>query len=272
MAAAGVVAALGLLASDLPVVLPASRVERSLGELVPGVALTLRADPAGITVTMLAGAVTLAALAEGGRRPVERAGLMLCLTATCLAALAGNTVLLLGGLELGNVGAVLLAAGAGPVGRRAKVGLAVQHVAALGLLAASVQLQNGVGTTDLSALPSRALTWWNVAAPWALAGSVRLLGAAGLPSAAGERPSSSWAAVAAAPTGLIVLLRLDEASGDAGLPAFLAALMVAGGIAVGLLAAIEALRRHALPAAAGRALGVAAAGPVIVLAGVVTQP
>ena len=161
LAAVGVVAALALLAGDLPVVLPASRVERSLGDLVPGVALTLRADPAGVTVAMLAGAVTLAALAEGGRRPAERAGLLLCLTASCLAALAGNTVLLLGGLELGNVGAVLLAAGAGPLGRRARVGLAVQHVAALGLLAASVQLQNGVGTTDLSALPARALTWWN---------------------------------------------------------------------------------------------------------------
>jgi len=272
VAAVGVLAALALLASDLPVVLPASRVERSLGQLVPGVALTLRADPAGITVAMLAGAVTLAALAEGGRRPVERAGLVLCLTATCLAALAGNTVLLLGGLELGNVGAVLLAAGAGPLGRRARAGLAVQHIAALGLLAASVQLQNGVGTTDLSALPARALTWWTVAAPWALAGSVRLLGAAGLPSVAGARPSSSWTAVAAAPAGLIVLLRLDEASGDAGLPALLAAVMVGGGIAVGVVAAIEALRRHAVPAAAGRALGVAAAGPVIVLAGVVTQP
>jgi len=272
LAAVGVVAALALLAGDLPVVLPASRVERSLGDLVPGVALTLRADPAGITVAMLAGAVTLAALAEGGRRPAERAGLLLCLTASCLAALAGNTVLLLGGLELGNVGAVLLAAGAGPLGRRARVGLAVQHVAALGLLAASVQLQKGVGTTDLSALPARALTWWNVAAPWALAGSVRLLGAAGLPSTPGERPSSSWAAVAAAPAGLIVLLRLDEAAGDAGLPALIAGIMVAGGIAVGAAAAIEALRRHAVPAAAGRALGVAAAGPVIVLAGVVTQP
>jgi len=296
LAAVGVVAALALLAGDLPVVLPASRVERSLGDLVPGVALTLRADPAGITVAMLAGAVTLAALAEGGRRPAERAGLLLCLTASCLAALAGNTVLLLGGLELGNVGAVLLAAGAGPLGRRARVGLAVQHVAALGLLAASVQLQKGVGTTDLSALPARALTWWNVAAPWALAGSVRLLGAAGLPSTPGARPGEVAAAsevvftslpgpreveavalgdggiIAAAPAGLIVLLRLDEAAGDAGLPALIAGIMVAGGIAVGAAAAIEALRRHAVPAAAGRALGVAAAGPVIVLAGVVTQP
>jgi hypothetical protein len=247
-------------------------VERSVGDLVPGVTLTLRADPSGLVVALLACAVTLTALLEGGRRPVERAGLLLCLTASCLAALAGNTVLLFGGLELGNVGAVLLAAGAGPLGRRARLGLAAQHVAALGLLVASVTLQSGVGTTDLSALPAKATTWWNVTAPWALAGGVRLAAAAGLPSAPGERPSSSWAAVAAAPAGLIALLRLDQAAGEVGLPAGLTALMVACGIAVGVAAAIEALRRHALPAAAGRALAVAAACPVVVLAGVVTQP
>jgi hypothetical protein len=269
---AAVLAALVLLASDLPVVLPAGRVERSLGDFVPGVALVLRADPAGLTVAMLAAAVTLMALAEPRRLPVERAGLLLCLTGTCLAALAGNAVLLFGGLELGNVGAVLLAAGAGPLGRRARLGLALQHIAALGLLAASIELQHGVGTTDLSALPARAMTWWTVTAPWALAGGVRLLGAAGLPGAPGQRASSSWTAVAAAPTGLIVLLRLSEAAGDAGLPALLAGTMVAAGLAVGAGAAVEALRRHALPTAAGRALGVAAAGPVIALAGVVTQP
>ncbi|HEY2704417.1 MAG TPA: hypothetical protein VGL20_12060 [Candidatus Dormibacteraeota bacterium] len=269
---AAVVAALALLASDLPVVLPSGRVERSLGDLVPGAALVLRADPAGLTVAMIACAVTLMALAEPRRNPVERAGLMLCLTASCLAALAGNAVLLFGGLELGNVGAVLLAAGAGPLGRRARIGLALQHAAALGLLAAAIELQNGVGTTDLSALPARALTWGTVAGPWALAGAVRLLGAAGLPSVPGRRESSSWVAVAAVPTGLIVLLRLSEAAGDAGLPPLVAGTLVAAGLAIGLAGAVEALRRHALPTAAGRALALAAAGPVIALAGVVTQP
>ena len=269
---AAVMAALALLASDLPVVLPSGRVERSLGDLVPGAALVLRADPAGLTVAMLACAVTLMALAEPRRNPVERAGLMLCLTASCIAALAGNAVLLFGGLELGNVGAVLLAAGAGPLGRRARVGLALQHAAALGLLAAAIELQKGVGTTDLSALPARALTWGTVAGPWALAGAVRLLGAAGLPSAPGRRESSSWVAVAAAPTGLIVLLRLSEAAGDAGLAPLVAGTMVAAGLAIGVAGAVEALRRHAQPTAAGRALALAAAGPVIALTGVVTQP
>jgi hypothetical protein len=269
---AAVLAALALLASVLPVVLPSGRVERSLGDLVPGVALVLRADPAGLTVAILACAVTLLALAEPRRNPVERAGLMLCLTASCLAALAGNAVLLFGGLELGNVGAILLAAGAGPLDRRARLGLALQHAAALGLLAAAIELQNGVGTTDLSVLPARAVSWGTVATPWALAGAVRLLGAAGLPSAPGQRPSSSWAAVAAAPTGLIVLLRLSEAAGDAGLPLLVAGTMVAAGLAIGVVGAVEALRRHALPTAAGRALAFAAAGPVIALAGVVTQP
>ena len=269
---AAVLGALALLASDLPVVLPSGRVEHSLGDLVPGAALVLRADPAGLTVAMLACAATLLALAEPRRNPVERAGLMLCLTASCLAALAGNAVLLFGGLELGNVGAILLAAGAGPLDRRARLGLALQHAAALGLLAAAVELQNGVGTTDLSALPARAVSWGTVAAPWALAGAVRLLGAAGLPPAPGQRASSSWAAVAAAPTGLIVLLRLSEAAGDAGLPLLVAGAMVAAGLVIGVVGAVEALRRHALPTAAGRALAFAAAGPVIALAGVVTQP
>ncbi|HEX3606874.1 MAG TPA: hypothetical protein VH134_13200 [Candidatus Dormibacteraeota bacterium] len=272
VALAATLVALALLASELPVVLPSGRAERSLGDLVPGVALVLRADPAGVMVALLACVVTLMALAEPRRQPVERAGLLLCLTASCVAGLAGNTVLLFGGLELGNVGAVLLAAGAGTLGRRARLGLALQHVAALGLLAASIELHNGVGTTDLSALPARAVAWGTVAMPWALAGAVRLLGGAGLPSEPGQRASSSWTAVAAAPTGLIVLLRLGEAAGDAGLPPLLAGLMVAAGLAIGLGGAVEALRRHALPAAAGRALAVAAAGPVIVLAGVLTQP
>ena len=267
-----VVAVLALLASDLPVVLPAAHVERSLGVLVPGVELVLRADPTGVTVALLAAAVTLAALAESRRHPVERAGLLLCLTGSCLAALAGNAVLLFGGLELGNVGALLLAAGAGPIQRRDRLGLALQHAAALGLLLAALQLQNGVGTTDLSAVPAGSMHWWNVGLPWAVAGSVRILAAAGLPGAPGRRASSSWTAVAAAPTGLVVLMRLSETAGPTGLPGWLSGLMVAAGLVAGGAGAVEALRRHALPAAAGRALGVAAAGPVIVLAGVATQP
>jgi hypothetical protein len=113
---------------------------------------------------------------------------------------------------------------------------------------------------------------WNVAWPWALAGAARLLASTGLPSAPGQRASCAWAAVAAAPTGLVVLLRLGAAAGDAGPPGSLAGLLVAGGLALGLVGAVEALRCHAQPTAAGRALAVAAAGPVIALTGVVTEP
>jgi hypothetical protein len=271
VAVATVAAVLALLVSDLPAVFPAGQVEHSLGDLVPGVALVLRADPPGLMVALLAAAAALAALAEHPRTPVERAALLLCLAGSCVAALAGNAVLLFGGLELGNVGAMLLVAAAGPLTARARAGVAVQHLCALGLLAAAVQLQTGVGTTDLSALPAYAVGW-NVAWPWALAGGGRLLASTGLPSAPGQRASSAWAAVAAAPAGLIVLLRLSAAAGDGGPPWLLAGLLVAAGLALGIGGALEALRRRAEPTAAGRALAVAAAGPVIAMTGVVTQP
>jgi hypothetical protein len=271
VAIAVVVAVLALLVSDLPAVFPAGRVEHSLGDFVPGVALVLRADPPGLMVAMLAAAAALAALAEHPRAPVERSALLLCLAGSCIAALAGNSVLLFGGLELGNVAAMLLVAAAGPLSTRARVGVALQHLCALGLLAATVQLQTGVGTTDLSALPTYALGW-NVAWPWALAGGARLLAATGLPSVPGQRASCAWAAVAAAPAGLIVLLRLSAAAGDGGPPWLLGGLLVAIGLALGVGGAVAALRQRDLPTAAGRALAVAAAGPVIAMTGVVTQP
>jgi hypothetical protein len=271
VAVGAVVAVLALLVSDLPAVFPGGQVEHSLGEFVPGVALVLRADPPGLMAALLAAAAALAALAEHPRTPMERAALLLCLAGSCVATMAGNAVLLFGGLELGNVAAMLLVVAAGPLGTRARAGVAVQHLCALGLLAATVQLQTGVGTTDLSAIPAYAVGW-NVAWPWALAGAARLLASTGLPSAPGQRASCAWAAVAAAPTGLIVLLRLSAAAGDGGLPWLLSGLLVAAGLALGTGGAVEAMRRRAEPTAAGRALAVAAAGPVVAMTGVVTQP
>src|SRR5260221_12277596 len=109
-----VIAAGALLLSDATLILPSSRVERNLGNFAPGVPLDARADPPALVICLLAAGVALLALAERRRQPLERAALLLCLAGTFVAALAGNAVLLFGGIAIADVGALLLAAGASP--------------------------------------------------------------------------------------------------------------------------------------------------------------
>jgi hypothetical protein len=263
-----VLAAGGFLLSDASLVYGSGGLERTLGSIVPGAPMILRADASGLSLALLATAAALVALLEGSRRPLERTALLLCLAGAYLGALAGTVVLLFAGLELGNVGALLMVAGGwGTLGRRGLITFAVQHVSALGLLAAALQLQNSSGTTDLSALPGGALTM-TVAAPWAIAGAVRLLAAMGLPGSPGRRPSIAWASVAAVPGGLAVLLRLQQAAGAQGLPGSVAQMLMIGGSVVAVAGGALAISERRNPTATGRALCLAAAGPVIALAGV----
>jgi len=261
------VGATALLGSDSELVFRGGPLERSLGDLVPGFPLALRADSAGLALSLVACAAAAVALLESRRLPIERSGLLLCLGGSCLCALGGNVLLLFIGLELGNVGALLLALGVTPLGRRAIVAFAVEHGAALGLLAAAIELRSSAGTADLLALPDGSVGL-AVAAPWALAGAVRLLAGAALPGVPGDRRSPAWASVAVAPAGLAVLFRLHAAAGSSGLGAAVAAGLVVAGSAAAVAGSVEALRTHRRSTAAARGLCVAAAGPVIALVGV----
>lgn len=255
-----------LLLSEASLVLPSSRVERDLGQFAPGVQLVARADPATLAIALLATVLALAALAERRRQPLERSALLLCLAGTYVAALAGNAVLLFGGVEIANVGALLLAAGGAPRLRlRARIAFAVQHASSLGLLIAAVALQSNLQTSDFTAVPADAMDWW-IAGPWALTGVVRLLAPAALPDRAGRTASAAWLPVGAAPCGLLVLLRLAEVTGTQ-MPAGVSAWLLAVGVAAAAWAAVRAARHSRVPARAGRALALVVAGQAIAMVG-----
>jgi len=269
LAVATVATVVGLLISVVPVVNTGGAVERSLGELVPGVKLAVRGDLAGVILALAAAVAAMLALLESGRTPLERSALLLCLAGTCTVCLAAGTVFVFAGLEMGNVGALLLAAAGGVPRRRALLAFAVQHGGALGLLAASVELQNAVGTSDLTAIPASALSI-GVALPWALAGVVRLGAAAGLPGAPGSSGSPAWLAVAAVPSGFAVLLRLTAVAGGGGLAKPVATCVVIAGLLLAAGGAASALGPRTAAPAAGRGLCVALAGQVVTLVGIGT--
>jgi hypothetical protein len=217
-------------------------------------------------VLLLAALLALVALLEDGRRPLEQAALLLCLLGTALAALGGNAVLLFGGLELANVGTVLLHAAEGEqLEWRDRAGFVVQHVAALGLLVAALRLQNQYQTADFALLSPGSLGT-AIALGWAASGVARLLAAPGLAGRRGNQRSSAWVSVAAAPTGFLVLLRLVQVGGG-DLPPGVGPVLAVTGLVIASVGAAEAVRLRTVPAAAGRALCCAAAGPVVMTAG-----
>src|SRR5258708_11229477 len=103
---------------------------------------------------------------------------LLWLSGAGVAGLAGNAVVLFAGMEVGNVGALLLAGDRTRARPGPRLRFAVQHGAALGLLAAAIQLQNGSQTTDFAALPAGAGAPAAAPAPWRPRPAARALGGA----------------------------------------------------------------------------------------------
>jgi len=232
----------------------------SFGEVVNGVPLALRVDATGLTLVVVTVVAALLALTAPGRRSGEEAAIMLTAVGAGVAALAGNAVVLFAGVEIANLGGLLLArAAAGRLSRAAMVGFAIQHAFALGLLAAAVQLVVATGTSDPYSVPPSALGL-PVALPWALAGAARLLSAAWWPGSSGSRSTRAALAVGAIPCGGAVLLRLTAGLDGASEPALITWLSAVG-VAAGLAGGLAAWRWQGDPRRA-------AAGPVVVLAGV----
>lgn len=265
-ALAGLLVTVALLSLDAVPIVGGGRILASFGQAMPGIPYLFRADSVSVTIALTAAVAALLALA--GPRvldPRQSMSLLLCVLGSVVAAIAGNAVMLFAGVELANIGTFLLLTPRGRrPGRGAVAALALEHLGALGLLAAAANLQGSVGTSDFSALPGGAITP-AVAVPWALGAAIRLLAPAVVPLRT-TVSTAAWAATAAIPTGAVMLLRLREASGGVEPVAGSLTLVLAGVAIAAGGAALLALRTPSV-SRAGRGLCVAVAGPVIALAG-----
>ena len=239
----------------------------SFGDAVPGVPLVLRADQVGLAVVVASLVAGLFALGAADRRPGEETALLVTVAGAALAGLAGNAVILFGGAEIASVGGLLMAsAGGGRLSRAGVTAFTIQHVFALGLLIAAVQLIVATGTSDPYAVPQSAVGL-AVALPWGLAGAGRLLTAGWWPGAAGGRSTRSWLAIGAVPCAAAIFLRLDAATGGTVAPGFTVSLAVAGAAAA-LWGAVASWRWRRESRRAGRGLLTASAGTLVAVAGV----
>lgn len=267
VAGAGIAATIALLAVEAAFLNGSGRIETSLGTPVAGITYLLRLDLPGATLGLAAAAAGLLLLLEGDRQTREVAAVLVCVTGTTLAVLAGNVVMLVGGIEIAGVGTLLMTSAArGRPGRGGLVAIGIEHLASLGLLVAGVQLLSSAGTTDFAVIPAGAIGA-TVAGPWAAAGVVRLLSPAFVPIRGSRTPTAAWATTGAIPCGAIVLLRLREASAGPLPEQITIGLATLGGV-VALVAVAVALWRSKLPVIAGRALCVLAAAPVVALTGI----
>jgi hypothetical protein len=238
----------------------------SFGDAVPGVPLVLRADQTGLALVVISLAAALVTLGAADRRLGEEAAVLVVAAGTALAALAGNAVILFGGAEIASLGGLLLASvGRGRVSRGAVAAFSIQHVVALGLLVAAVQLVVATGTSDPYAVP-QSVVGLSVALPWGLAGAGRLLAAGWWPRTAGGRSARSWLVIGAVPCGAAILLRLAAATGG-GDDLGLTLLLTIVGAAAALWGAVAAWRWRHESRRAGRALLTASAGALVAVAG-----
>ncbi|MHB8488712.1 MAG: hypothetical protein ACYDCS_10015 [Candidatus Dormibacteria bacterium] len=267
VAGAGIAATIGLLAVEAAFLNGSGRIETSLGTPVVGIAYLLRLDLPGATLGLAGAVAGLLLLLESDRQTREVSALLVCVAGTLVASLAGNIVMLAGGVEIAGVGTLLMtSATRGRPGTGGLIAIGLEHLASLGLVVAAVQLLSSAGTTDFAVIPAGAMGA-TVAGPWAAAGVVRLLSPAFVPIRGSRSPTAAWATTGAIPCGAIVLLRLREAAAGPLPEAIAVGLATVGGVAA-ILAVVVALGRSDVPAVAGRALCVGAAAPVIALTGI----
>ena len=267
IAGIGIAATIALTAVETAFLNGTGGIETSLGTPVTGITYLLRLDLPGATVGLAAAAAGLLLLLDSDRQTRQASALLVCVAGTTLAALAGNMVMLAGGVEIAGVGTLLMTSAArGRPGHGGLVAIGIEHLASLGLVVAAVQLLSVAGTTDFAVIPSGAMVA-TVAGPWAVAGVMRLLAPALVPVRGSRSPTAAWATTSAIPCGAIVLLRLREVAAGP-LPEPIAiGLAVTGGIAA-VVAVGVALRHVGVPVVAGRALCITAAAPVIALTGI----
>jgi hypothetical protein len=267
IAGIGIAATIALMAVETAFLNGTGGIETSLGTPVTGITYLLRLDLPGATLGLAAASAGLVLLLDADRRTREVSALLVCVAGTTLAALAGNMVMLAGGVEIAGVGTLLMTSAArGRPGRGGLVAIGIEHLASLGLVVAAVQLLSVAGTTDFAVIPSDAMVA-TVAGPWAVAGVMRLLAPAVVPVRGSRTPTAAWATTSAIPCGAIVLLRLRQVAAGPFPEQIAIGLAVAGGLAA-VVAVAVALRHASVPVVAGRAFCISAAAPVIALTGI----
>ncbi|MBV9100559.1 MAG: hypothetical protein JOZ46_03780 [Candidatus Dormibacteraeota bacterium] len=267
VALAGAGVAYALLIIDAAVVAGGGRVQVTLGQL-GGTGLALRGDPTAVVIALAAATATVLMLLDRSRRRREATALLMCLAGSVTAAFAADAVTLFAGLEGANLGGLLLLAPPrGRAGRGVIAAAAVEHLGALGLLSAAVQLQTEQGTSAFALLPTGAVTA-AVAWPWAAAAVARLLSPVVVPIRGARAGSAAWAAVATIPCGAALVLRLRAAVGDAAFPTSVLVLLEVVGALAAVAGAAVAVRNWRSPTVAGRGLCIVAAAPVLALTGV----
>ncbi len=267
VAGIGALGSIALLAVEARFLGGGGPIQASLGSPVAGIDYLLRLDLPGAVLGLGAAVAGVLLLLDPRRETRQVSALLVSVTGSLIAALSGNMVMLVAGVEIAGVGTLLMTGAArGRLGRGGLVSIGLEHLASLGLAVAAVQLLTSTGTTDFSAIPAGAIGA-SVAGPWALAGAMRLLSPAYVPMRGSRTPTAAWATTGAIPCGALVILRLREVVGGP-LPQSIAiGLAAAGGVAA-LWAGVVALRWSNVPAVAGRALCVLAAAPIVALSGV----
>ena len=254
-------AAAGMLASEIRVVAAQGSLDATFGTPVPGTDFLFHADSTGVVLGIMAAVAAMLALLDAEHSRGRVGAILLCAAGGCGAAVGGNVVMLVAGLEAASVGALLLMPRGRRVSRGAGLTYALMLLASLGLVGAAAELTVSVGTSDLGAVEVGAVTA-AVAIPWALAGAAALIAPALAPSGAGL----GWAAIGAIPCGAAVLLRLRGLAGT--LPLSVIVVLAVAGSLVALWGALVAGRARGEPATTGRGLLLILAGIAISVVGI----
>jgi hypothetical protein len=262
IATAAIALCAGLILSVASSVAGGGSIERGFGGAIPGVDLTARADSASVAVILVACLASLLAVPRRRHDGERLAALLLCLGGTAAVAVAGNLVLLAGGVEVIAAGTLLLRGRSGPGSRSAAILAGLLGAGGLSLLAAAGQLVAAAGSSDLAGIPQGAVGG-AVAIPWALGGAALILSAA-VPGEGGS-PARDWAAIGALPAGYLILLRLQESAGGQ-LPGNAAITLAVVGLGVAAAGAYTA-RLAATVASAARSAVAVLSGVLVSLFG-----
>ncbi len=216
----GLLATLGILVDLVAVLQPAGSVAVVLWRIAPTLPVELQVDVAGAAVAIAATTAALLVSLSGRDGALASAAIGVAALGAILASLSGGLLSLYIGLQLSAVGGIGLSyarSPRAPSGRMVVAAVADQAVTLL-WLGAVVGLNRQTGTMLFSGIPTAAVTL-PLAGILLIPGVVRLVGAGLVPDAASSAGTAhaldlaDWLAVVAVPTGLTVLLRVQQLSG-----------------------------------------------------------
>ncbi len=214
LALLGSVADLVRVALALP---PGGVLTVTLWRITPSLPVTLQVDDAGLALAIAAATAALVISLASHDGPLASAALGTAALGAMMAGLAGGLLAIYIGLQLSAVGGIGLSYARlprAPSGRLLAAAIADQAVSLI-WLGAVVGLNLTTGTLVFAGIPTAAISL-PLAGVLVIPGIARLSGAAFLPDRYGSPRASDLGdllAVVAVPTGLAVLLRVQELAG-----------------------------------------------------------